>query len=71
MFPHRFYVEEEYMGEVNRAREYAKDNNMCLHCFKPLVSIGSMRSNGAGHDDWHTRKLHKKCWQTLMRGFNL
>lgn len=35
----------------------------CTLCGKPLVSIGTSRKNGkATHNDWGTRRLHKKCW---------
>lgn len=40
---------------------------MCHHCEKPLVPIGNARRNGASHDDWATRKYHKKCWRELQR----
>ena len=39
--------------------------NRCWHCGAKLVPIGSMRSNGAGHDDWDSRYLHKACWKLL------
>ena len=34
----------------------------CLHCGKALRPIGTSRKNGKAHDDWATRKYHKKCW---------
>ena len=37
-------------------------NPVCEVCEKPLVPIGSSRENGADHDDWVGRRLHKKCW---------
>ena len=38
----------------------------CEHCGKPLVPIGTSRKNGkATHNDWGTRRLHKKCWMEL------
>ena len=39
--------------------------NRCWHCGAKLVPIGSMRSNGACHDDWESRYLHKACWKLL------
>ena len=39
--------------------------NRCWHCGAKLVPIGSMRSNGASHDDWDSRYLHKACWKLL------
>ena len=37
----------------------------CLHCNRALVAVGTARSKGAKHDDWGTRKYHKKCWKIL------
>jgi hypothetical protein len=37
----------------------------CWHCGEKLVPIGNMRSNGACHDDWEDRHLHKACWKLL------
>jgi hypothetical protein len=37
----------------------------CWHCGSKLVPIGSSRMNGAGHDDWEGRYLHKTCWKEL------
>jgi hypothetical protein len=45
----------------NNERKYKN----CLRCGKPLVKIGSRRSNGADHIDWSNRKYHKKCWRIL------
>lgn len=39
----------------------------CWHCEGALVPLGSARSNGADHDDWPDRFLHKSCWKTLKR----
>ena len=34
----------------------------CVHCYKPLVSIGTARKNGVHtHNDWGARLYHKKC----------
>ena len=38
---------------------------VCLKCGKKLVPVGSSRVNGKAHDDWDTRRYHKKCWKTL------
>jgi hypothetical protein len=37
-------------------------NNICIECGKVLVPVGTSRSNGKSHDDWPSRKMHKKCW---------
>ena len=37
----------------------------CVGCGKPLVAIGNSRKNGKAHNDWPTRKYHKKCWREL------
>jgi ATP-dependent DNA helicase RecQ len=37
----------------------------CLSCGRTLVAVGSARSKGAKHDDWGTRKYHKKCWKEI------
>ena len=37
--------------------------NHCHLCKNKLVKIGSSRFNGAYHDDWDSRKYHKKCWK--------
>lgn len=35
----------------------------CDRCAKRLVPVGTSRKNGVQHhDDWNTRRLHKKCW---------
>lgn len=39
----------------------------CLHCGKALCPIGTSRKNGKAHDDWATRKYHKKCWVEIKR----
>ena len=45
------------------AREFMRWR--CWHCGGVLVAIGHARSNGADHEDWETRILHKKCWREL------
>ena len=39
----------------------------CWSCGSNLVSIGSSRFNGAGHDDWQGRIFHKKCWAEIKK----
>ena len=44
----------------------SKTGKVCLHCRKPLQTIGRQRKNGVQrHGDWDARVLHKKCWQQL------
>lgn len=43
----------------------------CEYCNKKLVPIGNARKNGKYHNDWNTRKYHKKCWITVMEIKNL
>lgn len=38
-------------------------NKLCIDCKQPLVKIGTARKNGAAHDDWPDRTLHKECWK--------
>ncbi len=44
---------------------------LCEKCKKPLVAIGLTRKNGKPHNDWNTRKLHKKCWIEIQKGLSL
>jgi hypothetical protein len=48
-------------------REFAEGYLLtkCWHCGGVLVPVGNSRSNGAAHDDWDGRILHKKCWKEL------
>ena len=39
----------------------------CWHCAGKLVAIGNLRCNGADHEDWEKRYLHKTCWKQLKR----
>ena len=42
-------------------------NKKCEHCGRALVAIGRDRENGKqSHDDWSTRKYHKKCWKEVQ-----
>ena len=40
-----------------------KPKGYCEWCGGVLVAVGSARANGADHDDWSTRKLHKRCYK--------
>ncbi len=40
-----------------------KPKGYCTWCGGVLVAVGSARANGADHDDWSTRKLHKRCYK--------
>ena len=42
--------------------------NRCWHCQGKLVPVGSSRFRGAGHKDWDSRYLHKRCWRLLKSG---
>jgi len=37
----------------------------CWHCEGQLVPVGNSRCNGAVHEDWEERYLHKACWKLL------
>lgn len=39
----------------------------CHSCCGRLVAIGNSRVNGRDHDDWGTRKYHKKCWLAIKK----
>ena len=39
----------------------------CWHCDGNLVAVGNLRCNGADHEDWDGRYLHKSCWKTLKK----
>ncbi len=47
------------------AREHLA--NQCWHCGTKLVPIGSARMNGAPHEEWDGRYLHKTCWRQLKQ----
>ena len=55
---------QEHKQEVH---EFAKSylTNLCWHCGGKLKPIGTSRKNGAAHDDWDDRYLHKRCWIEL------
>ena len=52
---------------VNAARELVTSRRLCCSCWTPMPPVGSSRSNGKSHADWHGRFLHKTCWSTLMQ----
>ncbi len=40
----------------------------CIKCGKCLKIIGKYRKNGKdNHEDWKSRKLHKKCYKELKQ----
>ena len=47
--------------------EHAKQylDGKCWHCGGKIVPVGNKRFNGACHEDWDGRYLHKKCWKEL------
>ena len=49
--------------------EFAKVylQSKCWHCTGNIVAIGSSRCNGAQHNDWEGRYLHKTCWKFLKK----
>ena len=49
------------------ARKFVRDERLCFECFRPLVPVGTSRANGAWHDDWETRRFHKRCWARIGR----
>jgi hypothetical protein len=60
---------EEYYYSV--CRQYLKKcpecyKKKCWYCDKQIQSIGTSRLNGACHDDWKLRTLHKKCFKELV-----
>ena len=59
------YILGKQWHTMKRARQYALDNRLCLECFRPLVPIGTSRANGAWHNDWATRRYHKRCWTRI------
>eukprot|EP00299_Pterocystis_sp_00344_P012224 c5837_g1_i1.p1 GENE.c5837_g1_i1~~c5837_g1_i1.p1 ORF type:complete len:197 (+),score=25.42 c5837_g1_i1:33-593(+) len=53
---------------VIQARDYVRENKLCLKCGTQLVPIADRRSNGVEHHtDWDTRMLHKQCFSLLLR----
>ena len=55
---------KQHKTDINEsANAYLSDK--CWHCGNKIMPIGSSRSNGAAHNDWDGRYLHKKCWREL------
>ena len=63
----RYWVQRIHPDVVTAARRRVCDERRCRQCGGSLVPVGSARSNGAGHNDWSTRTLHKKCWRALIQ----
>lgn len=41
--------------------------NNCIRCNKKLVPIADKRKNGTTrHNDWNSRKYHKKCYLEII-----
>ncbi len=57
------WVQKNKASTCEFAQSYLRDK--CYHCGKKIVPIGNSRANGATHDDWNGRYLHKKCWVEL------
>jgi hypothetical protein len=49
-----------------------KGEGYCMYCRsdRKMPNIGTSRQNGAGHDDWDSRKYHKKCWKAMKENDN-
>ena len=63
----RLAIRQNHADIVMAARRYVKTNRLCHECGTRLVPIGHARVNGAPHADWVTRRLHKGCWQRIMK----
>lgn len=61
-----FYLILYQSDTIQEVRKYLTDKRICLHCGKIMPAIGSHRTNGADHDDWETRMLHKACFKLLL-----
>lgn len=59
------WVKKYHNQWIQKARTFIDVNKLCLFCGKKLVPIGNARQNGKFHNDWDSRKLHKKCWKEL------
>ena len=59
------YILSKQCPTMKLARQYALDTRLCLECFRPLVPIGTSRANGVWHNDWATRRYHKRCWTRI------
>lgn len=56
------WVNHNHPEMVTAANDFL--SGKCFVCGGRLVPIGTARSNGRTHDDWDTRKMHKKCWRS-------
>lgn len=54
---------------VAAARAYVRERRLCFKCFTYMPPIGNMRVNGAPHDDWTQRSLHKTCYRKLVKEY--
>ena len=61
------YLLRHQLPSVYAAREFVKNERLCFECFRPLVPVGTSRADGAWHDDWETRRFHKRCWASIGR----
>ena len=57
-------------SQVKAARAEIKRRSLCCCCCgRKLVPIGDARTNGTWrHNDWSSRRYHKKCWLAALRG---
>ena len=54
---------------VKAARVELKRRSLCHCCGGKLVPIGDARANGTWrHNDWPSRRYHKKCYIAALRG---
>ena len=59
------YILSKQWPTMKLARQHVLDSRLCLECFRPLVPIGTSRANGAWHNDWESRRYHKRCWSRI------
>lgn len=57
------WVAKEYPDAIAAAAALLRGR--CFECGGRLQPIGSSRANGAAHDDWDGRNLHKQCFRLL------
>ena len=62
----RCWVRSTHPQVVAVARRRVREERRCHKCGNKLVPVGSARANGAWHDDWAERTLHKKCWREII-----
>ena len=53
---------------TSAAREICTMKRLCCRCWSFMPPVGQARANGAGHDDWSSRFLHKSCWIQIRNG---